>query len=282
MAIGNTGNKASMRSSTPPWPGSRRLESLAPAARLTSDSNRSPTTLKAASTQRQRQQAGPAEALDELRVEARRIDRPATVDQEHPQRGQHQHAGHAAGHAFPTLARADRRRQLAATEGAAGGIGADVGGPDQAQRRQAESSRRPRAPWPVPARLPTRPANRAPGAATAGQRGHAPGPPRSANAPITSQALAAPHHTPTGTRSTLPVWTAHRPASANNTPGPTAATGATPFSRDHSQPPAAISSSVSNAKGHGVATHSEGSSSASSTTAVITRCSSIGRRSVKR
>ena len=44
-AIGKTGSSASMRSSTPPWPGSSLLLSLAPALRLTSDSNRSPTTL---------------------------------------------------------------------------------------------------------------------------------------------------------------------------------------------------------------------------------------------
>ena len=44
-AIGNTGSKPSTRSRMPPWPGSSALLSLAPALRLTSDSNRSPTTL---------------------------------------------------------------------------------------------------------------------------------------------------------------------------------------------------------------------------------------------
>src|SRR4029079_19454303 len=44
-AIGNTGNRPSTRSRMPPWPGKSLLLSLAPALRLTSDSNRSPTTL---------------------------------------------------------------------------------------------------------------------------------------------------------------------------------------------------------------------------------------------
>ena len=47
-ATGSTGSKASTRSSTPPWPGSKRLLSLAPALRLMSDSIRSPQTLMAA------------------------------------------------------------------------------------------------------------------------------------------------------------------------------------------------------------------------------------------
>src|SRR5690606_28130054 len=42
-ANGATGRIASMRSYTPPCPGSRPLESLRPARRLSSDSNRSPT-----------------------------------------------------------------------------------------------------------------------------------------------------------------------------------------------------------------------------------------------
>src|SRR6185369_5231807 len=44
-ARGNTGSNASMRSSTPPWPGSSALLSFAPTLRLTRDSKRSPTTL---------------------------------------------------------------------------------------------------------------------------------------------------------------------------------------------------------------------------------------------
>ena len=49
MAAGNTGSKASIRSSTPPCPGSRPLLSFTPAARLIIDSNRSPTTPRATS-----------------------------------------------------------------------------------------------------------------------------------------------------------------------------------------------------------------------------------------
>jgi hypothetical protein len=45
MAKGKTGNKASTRSNTPPWPGNNPLLSLTPAERLKSDSIRSPTTL---------------------------------------------------------------------------------------------------------------------------------------------------------------------------------------------------------------------------------------------
>jgi hypothetical protein len=46
-ASGSTGIRASIRSSTPPWPGSRLLLSFMPARRLSWDSNRSPTTLAA-------------------------------------------------------------------------------------------------------------------------------------------------------------------------------------------------------------------------------------------
>ncbi|MNM81371.1 hypothetical protein D3C81_933730 [compost metagenome] len=49
-ASGNTGSKASIRSSTPPWPGSSRLLSFMPTCRLSSDSNRSPITLAATSS----------------------------------------------------------------------------------------------------------------------------------------------------------------------------------------------------------------------------------------
>src|SRR5690606_27625771 len=42
-ANGATGRIASMRSYTPPWPGSKPLESLRPARRLSKDSNKSPT-----------------------------------------------------------------------------------------------------------------------------------------------------------------------------------------------------------------------------------------------
>src|SRR6185437_15579081 len=49
MASGSTGNSASMRSSTPPCPGNRPLESLTPAWRFSIDSNRSPTTLNTTS-----------------------------------------------------------------------------------------------------------------------------------------------------------------------------------------------------------------------------------------
>ena len=45
-ANGKTGKSASMRSSTPPWPGSRTPLSLTPAARLNKDSSKSPTTPK--------------------------------------------------------------------------------------------------------------------------------------------------------------------------------------------------------------------------------------------
>src|SRR5258708_3847147 len=48
MASGRVGSRASTRSSTPPWPGSRPLLSLTPTLRLTRDSTRSPTTLIAA------------------------------------------------------------------------------------------------------------------------------------------------------------------------------------------------------------------------------------------
>ena len=67
---GSTGSSASMRSSTPPWPGSSALQSLAPALRLTSDSNRSPTTLIADQEDDDQRQADQAEALVEQRVQA--------------------------------------------------------------------------------------------------------------------------------------------------------------------------------------------------------------------
>src|SRR5437868_4642505 len=62
-ASGKAGSKASMRSSTPPCPGSRLLLSLAPAARLARDSTRSPATPLGARSNAfdtPRQPAGPA------------------------------------------------------------------------------------------------------------------------------------------------------------------------------------------------------------------------------
>ena len=47
IAKGSVGSKASTRSSTPPWPGSRPELSFMPALRLTKDSTKSPTTLMA-------------------------------------------------------------------------------------------------------------------------------------------------------------------------------------------------------------------------------------------
>ena len=61
-AAGMAASSASMRSSTPPWPGSSAPLSLTPAWRFSSDSNRSPPTDSAASSERDRDPEGDVSA----------------------------------------------------------------------------------------------------------------------------------------------------------------------------------------------------------------------------
>ena len=105
-----------------------------------------------------------------------------------------------------------------------------------------------------------------------GSLDQAAGPRASALPPPNSQQAVASHHSP----AVWPTWTrldrltAHNKASK---PPVTSATAleSTPFNLAHSQPAALINPRLSKAKGSGLATHSAGNSSASSTKAVITR-----------
>ena len=117
-ASGRLEVSASMRSSTPPCPGSSVPLSLTPAWRLIHDSNRSPRMLNAVSTQEHHQHrpdrsssATPAGAASRSTMKYR-----ITPTKR-------------AGHALPGLARADLRRQLVAAETAAGEIGGGIGDP---------------------------------------------------------------------------------------------------------------------------------------------------------
>ncbi len=88
-AAGITGSRASTRSSTPPWPGSRRLLSLAPAARLTSDSTRSPTTLSPHSASSASAAPTQPSVCARPRVQARAVEGEARVEPDPEQRQRH-------------------------------------------------------------------------------------------------------------------------------------------------------------------------------------------------
>ena len=102
--------RLSMRSSTPPWPGRRLPLSLRPVRRLNMLSTRSPTTEIIATT-RQSPSHG----------------RSGVPEQQRPASGSERGGEHARHETFPGLARADRGRELAATEASPAEERADVG-----------------------------------------------------------------------------------------------------------------------------------------------------------
>ena len=106
--------RLSMRSSMPPWPGSRLPLSLSPCWRLNMLSSRSPTTDTSTAATHSERKAGRRQAEPGL---ARERDDEAGDE--------------PAEHAFPGLVRAHDRREPQAAEPPAGEVRADVGGPGE-------------------------------------------------------------------------------------------------------------------------------------------------------
>ena len=276
-ASGNTGSSASTRSSTPPCPGSRPLLSFAPALRLTSDSTRSPTTLIA----ERNSSASSAE-----RMPSRSNSRPKRLCESTPRRGsierapgerEQQHAGHAAPHALPALARADRRRQLAPAERPAAEVGRDVGHPYEAEHREQEvDAERPRMAQRQPGQHQREHARRS-GATPAPWRDQPAGPwrdrPGAAEDP--HQRGQPPQQAPAARRASRPPSRRRHSATTADADAPAPADRPVRSGAPHSQPAAPISASVSSANGQAAAANSAGSSRASRTRAVMTRCLSM-------
>ena len=100
-------------------------------------------------------------------------------------------------------------------------------------------------------------------------------PTRKAKLPPSTQTSVASHHSAPGGAATQPAASDAPHRASTSTPIRTAPEPFLPFKRPHSQPAAPMKASVSNANGHGVGANIAGSSSASRTRAVTTRCLSI-------
>ena len=110
----------------------------------------------------------------------------------------------------------------------------------------------------------------------AGTVGQADGPPRRHQAPPNTHSAVASHQARLGAPPAHPAHSAAAQAQPSNKPSQTDAAPA-PLSRPHSQPAAPINSSVNTANGHAAVANRAGTSKASKTMAVITRCLSMFR-----